>query len=117
MKEFLNRFMAWNRHLTKIPSETLRSLFVNAITVVYDSIGKSAFRPTRAINTAVFDAVMVGITRRLISGNPHTLEGVKESYYSLVSNEEFLEVTQHSTGHPTNVERRLKMATEAFAAA
>lgn len=117
MKEFLNRFMAWNRHLTKIPSETLRSLFVNAITVVYDSIGKSAFRPARAINTAVFDAVMVGITRRLISGKPHTLEGVKESYYRLVSSEEFLEITQHSTGHPTNVERRLKMATEAFAAA
>lgn len=116
MKEFLNKFMAWNRQLTKIPGETLHSLFVNTIGVIHTSVGRQAFRPARAINTAVFDAVMVGITRRLVSGDPYTLESFKRAYHNLVSNEEFLVVTQHSTGHPTNVERRLKMATEAFAA-
>ncbi len=114
MKEFLNKFMAWNRHLTRIPAETLRALFVNTITAVYKAIGRQAFRPARAINTAVFDAVMVGIARRLATGSPYTLESFKTAYYGLLSNEEFLEITQHSTGHPTNVESRLKLATEAF---
>ena len=117
MKEFLNRFMAWDRNLTKVPGEVLYSLFTSSIAVVYEAIGKQAFRPSRAINTAVFDAVMVGITRRLSTGGPLSKEGLRAIYTNLLSDEDFLEITQHSTGHPTNVEKRLQTATEAFASA
>jgi hypothetical protein len=115
MKGFLNKFMAWDRNLTRIPGETLHGLFVNSIATVHEAVGKQAFRPARAINTAVFDAVMVGIARRLAFANPSSIESLRNAYFNLLSNEEFLEVTQHSTGHPTNVTRRLQMATEAFA--
>jgi len=115
MKEFLNKFMARNRDLTKYSGESLKALFKQSITIIHKAIGRRAFRPSRAINIAVFDAVMVGITRRLQKGNTPSIDGVRTSYESLLSNEKFLEVTQHSTGHPTNVETRLKIATEAFA--
>lgn len=115
MKEFLNKFMARNRDLTKYSGESLNSLFKQSIAIIYKAVGKRAFRPSRAINIAVFDAVMVGITCRLQKGNVPSIDGVRSSYESLLSNEEFLEVTQHSTGHPTNVKSRLDLATSAFA--
>jgi hypothetical protein len=117
MKEFLNKFMAGNRELAKIPGETLHSLFTESIHTVHSAIGRRAFRPSRAINTAVFDAVMVGLTRRLATGIPISSEGLRTVYANLLSNEKFLDITQHSTGHPTNVEARLRIATEAFAGA
>jgi len=117
MKEFLNRFMAWNRNLTKVPGEVLHSLFTGSIAAIYEAIGKQAFRPSRAINTAVFDAVTVAITRRLSTGSPLSIQGLRATYANLLSDEGFLEITQHSTGHPTNVEKRLRIATEAFAGA
>ena len=115
MKEFLNKFMARNRDLSKYSGETLKSLFTQSISIIYKAIGRRAFRPSRAINIAVFDAVMVGITRRLQNGNTPSLDGVRSSYELLLANQEFLEVTQHSTGHQTNVKSRLDLATSAFA--
>ena len=117
MKEFLNKFMARNRDLSKYSGESLSLLFEQSLTAIYKAVGKRAFRPSRAINIAVLDAVMVGITRRLQVGSAPSISGVKSSYDQLLSNQEFLDVTQHSTGHPTNVERRLRLATETFASA
>jgi len=116
MKEFLNKFMARNRDLTKYSGDTLNALFRQSIATIYKAVGRRAFRPSRAINIAVFDAVMVGITRRLQKGNAPSLDGIRSSYETLLANNEFLEVTQHSTGHPTNVKSRLDLATSAFAA-
>jgi hypothetical protein len=115
MKEFLNRFMAWDRNLNRIPGEVLHTLFTRTIGLVYEAIGKQAFRPSRAINTAVFDAVMVGIARRLSTGNLASLASLRSIYADLLANEKFLDITQHSTGHPSNVEARHQIATAAFA--
>lgn len=115
MKEFLNKFMAGNRELTKFPKNTLKSLFSNSIAAIYQSAGKKAFRPSRAINTAVFDSVMVGVAKRLERGHISSFPDLKSRYDELLSNSQFLEVTQHSTGHPTNVTQRLGIATEIFA--
>lgn len=117
MKDFLNKFMAWNRHLTNVPSSSLSALFAKSITMINDAIGKQAFRPSRAINTAVFDAVMVGIAKRLATGKPVSKAGLRDVYGKLLADDKFLEITQHSTGHPINVEKRLEMATEAIAVA
>jgi len=117
MKEFLNKFMARNRDLSKYPGESLRLLFTKSIAIIYQAVGRRAFRPSRAINIAVFDAVMVGITHRLQTGLAPSVDGVRSRYNQLLSNQEFLDVTQHSTGHPTNVARRHELAKEAFAAA
>jgi hypothetical protein len=116
MKDFLNKFMARNRDLTKYSGESLSLLFTQSIAIIHKAIGRRAFRPSRAINIAVFDAVMVGVTNRLQTGNAPSIDGIRSSYEDLLSNGQFLEVTQHSTGHPTNVKSRLDLATLAFAA-
>lgn len=115
MKEFLNKFMARNRELTKYSEKSLRSIFENSIATIHEAIGERAFRPSRAINTAVFDAVMVGIAKRLKRGRISNLLDLQVRYNQLISDEGFLEMTQHSTGHPANVKERLRLAREAFA--
>lgn len=114
MKEFLNRFMAWNRHLLRIPGDKLIAQFSEAIGIVFEAVGKQAFRPIRPLNTAVFDSVMVGIAKRLAGGRSVSVTGVRRAYDLLVANEDFLAITQHSTGHPTNVEKRFELAIAAF---
>jgi hypothetical protein len=117
MKEFLNKFMAWNRHLAKIPAARLTALFSATITLIFDAVGKQAFRPVRSLNTAVFDSVMVGVGKRLTASAAPSASGIRAAYQRLVENDEFILMTQHSTGHPTNVERRFEMALEAFGTA
>jgi hypothetical protein len=114
MKEFLNKFMAWNRHLSKISDKALRALFTGTIALIHQAVGKQAFRPVRALNTAVFDAVMVGVAKRVAEGKPAPAKLLTAGYLKLVSNQDFLAITQHSTGHPTNVEKRFDFAIEAF---
>ncbi len=114
MKEFLNKFMARNRDLTKYSGDSLNALFKQSIAIIHKAVGRRACRPSRAITIAVCDAVMVGSTRRLQKGDAPSIDGVRTSYESLLSNVDFLDITQHSTGHPTNVEARLRIATQAF---
>lgn len=115
MKDFLNGFMACNRKLEKQNAETLKRLFDETIGAVYSAIGKRAFRPERAINTAVFDSVMVGVARAQAVGEVLPTNLLKSRYESLLRQDEFRAVTQHSTGHPKNVEKRMEMAASAFA--
>ncbi|HKI83303.1 MAG TPA: DUF262 domain-containing protein, partial [Candidatus Krumholzibacteria bacterium] len=60
MKEFLNRYMGDNRWVQAAQAQELRALFESTISAIHAAVGDDAFRPVRAFNAAVFDAVMVG---------------------------------------------------------
>ncbi|TKJ31435.1 MAG: hypothetical protein CEE40_01205 [Chloroflexi bacterium B3_Chlor] len=115
MKEFLNRFMAGNRHLQLQPAGELAGVFAETIGLFDDVLGHRAFRPVRALNAAVFDSVMVGVASRLEAGGISDVKRLEDQYEALLSNEEFQETTQRSTADEVNVAVRLQMATEAFA--
>jgi hypothetical protein len=83
MKDFLNRFMAKNRRLKLHTKDKIETVFKRSIHLVKDCLGKSAFKPKRALNAAVFDAVMVGIARRLERSEP-TCDELKSSYERLL---------------------------------
>ncbi|MDQ2841188.1 MAG: DUF262 domain-containing protein, partial [Acidobacteriota bacterium] len=116
MKDFLNRFMARNRRLKLHSEDEIETVFKESIHLVKDCLGRSAFKPKRALNAAVFDAAMVGIARRLETSKPNCNE-LRTSYEGLLANEEFLRVSERSTADEENVEKRLRLATEAFAQA
>jgi len=115
MKEFLNRYMASNRHLTLQPASELTRVFGTTIDVINDALGRRAFRPVRALNAAVFDSVMVGVARRLDKGDILDKKGLADSYDELQAIEKFQESTQKSTADETSVKQRLELATKAFA--
>jgi len=115
MKGFLNIFMGKNRHLDFWSGDEIRQAFVNAIGVVQEYLGSKAFKPKRALNAAVFDAVMVGIARRLSQGPIQNAHALRERYEALLRNNTFIAVSETATADEENVKLRLKLATEAFA--
>lgn len=114
MKEFLNTYMGKNRHLKLHSSEQVQQAFTDTIETVKRCLGNQAFRLGRAINAAVFDAVMVAVARRLREGPIHDCDSVRSKYESLLRNEQFLSVTERATADEESVSRRLELATKTF---
>lgn len=115
LKEFINNYMGQNRHCNLQSEDKISKAFEDTIEVVYKALGNKAFKPKKALNATVFDAVMVGISRRLEKGAIQNLESLKQRYHNLLSDENFLTVPGQSTSDEKNVRQRLTLATEAFA--
>ena len=117
MKGFLNQYMSRNKHLTPQLKDTFSQAFEKTIRVVHQSIGDKAFKPISRMNASIFDAVMVGIARRLEKGAIQNFESLQEQYQNLLENEHFraVSVKAANTSHEKNVRQRIKLATEAFA--
>lgn len=114
MREFLNRYMVSNRRLQLHSAEQLAEVFAASIGVVNKYLGNQPFRPIRGLNAAVFDSIMVGVARRLEEGHIGDGEAFRTQYQSLLSNEEFIELTLSSTADEANVRQRIQTATDAF---
>lgn len=116
MAAFLNMYAGSNRHLHHQGAEEITRAFTNAIDLAYSALSTTAFRPRGPFNAAVFDAVMVGLARRLEYGPVTVAEAeIRERYDDLLSNPEFVNATETGTAHQESVEARLARATEAFA--
>src|ERR1017187_2022695 len=70
MKDFLNRYMATNRHLKKQSKKDLEQVFSDTSQTILTGIGTRAFRPQRAVNAAVVDSVMAGVAKRILAKGP-----------------------------------------------
>ena len=114
MKDFLSLFMARNRDIDSSEANQWRNLFEQIIGFICDTLAEDAFRPERRLNTAVFDAVMVGLAHSLAKGTLPSPESFKNSYENLLQNPDFIEATTSRTSHQPNVVKRLQLAREAF---
>lgn len=112
MKEFMNEFMGSNRHLQKIHEADLRAAFEPTVSLIRDALGRRAFRPERALNAAVFDAVMIATTELLRHHPKTTPETFKKRYERLLQDQEFLSATKAGTSDEANVSTRIKRARE-----
>lgn len=115
MEDALNSYMSQNRRLQIQSRETLTNAFVPAIRAVATALGTTAFRPVRAINAAVFDAVMVGLSRRLAINTPLDPERLRSAYTDLLADAEFESAYGKSTSDEEQVRKRIRVATEHFA--
>ena len=114
LKGFLNAFMGDNRHLQKYSKDQITNKFERTIKIIDETLGKSAFRIERGINTAFYDSVMVGVARRLDKGNINNKDAFINSYRSLSVNAEMQTLIKGGTSDEKNIERRIQIATEAF---
>jgi uncharacterized protein with ParB-like and HNH nuclease domain len=115
MDDFLNKYMGWNKDLTHQNLGQLQETFTKTIDVIFESIGKRAFRPKAAFNAAVFDSVMVGISRRLEKGDLNDHSELRKRYESLLNDPTFIISTEESTSNEDRVKDRVLKATEIFA--
>lgn len=114
MKEFLNAYMGRNRHLEHERESGLTKAFERTVQLLYRIVGKSSFKPRKALNAAVFDSVMVGLAKRLAKGSLKDEKVVKRSYLELLDNVNFMSACETGTADEENVSRRLSLATRAF---
>jgi hypothetical protein len=110
MNIFLNNFMEFHRQLSVKPPEVLRKVFNDTIDVVGSAIGPRAFRPVGTLNAAVFDSVMVAITKRIDAGPIRDLSTVKKQYQALLEDVGYQEAYTRSTADEERVSNRMKLA-------
>jgi hypothetical protein len=118
MKEFLNEFMGQNRQLNALNGDQMRTDFCQVLDKLAEAIpAEHLFRPGgKAMNAAVFDAITVGMARRLDQRTSPDPAGVRDAYLALLEDAEFQFVYVRATADEASVTRRIEMATEAFAA-
>jgi len=117
MRDFLNAFATdESNKITPAILIELKDLFRMSISIVKNSLGKQAFRPTRALNAAVFEAVMVGVAERVRSGgeNPD-LKKVAEAHQYLLTDNEFMKASSSATATDESVKTRQRLAITTFA--
>lgn len=115
MKEFLNGFMGSNRDLGSLDENAIKGTFDETVAVIRAHIGERAFRLKAAVNAAVLDSIMVGVSRRVSRGGIEHPEGIREAYESLLADDNYLEAVSRATADEDSVQTRLQLATETFA--
>jgi len=114
MKEFLNNFMGSNRDISPERQCEMEKRFVDVIKTVRRAIGPSAFRPQKSLNAAVFDAVMIGLAKRLETGAITDIDMIKTRYFDLIKDSNFLLSSTKATADKESVISRIRMAITAF---
>ena len=115
MEGALNRYMWTNRKLQRQSKEVLVNAFVPTIEKVAEELGTTAFRPTRAINAAVFDAVMVALATLSPGVLQATPGAIATAYFALLEDPDFVAAYESSTSSEDRVKARIAKATEYFA--
>lgn len=112
MSEFINKFTARHRSADTSFLAKVQAKFISAIDLAWSSLDRRAFRPERALNAAVFDSVMIGLTR-LIEDDPDIDRAtVRTRYERLLNDKDYLEAVSRSTADEGFVQLRLKKAVE-----
>lgn len=118
MKDFLNEFSSDYNREKKEKLDELGSVFKRAIKLCWDAKSKSIFRPSRALNAAVFESVLLGVAKRIESGGvPLTKEALAKAYDVLLEDKSYLRSCERATADEETVINRQKLAIAAFAGA
>jgi hypothetical protein len=114
MRDFLNKFASDEKRTIVGELKDLEKIFREALQVINLAIGKAAFRPVRALNAAVFEAVVVGVSERLRSAKRPDIAKIKAEYDILLGNAEFLKASNSATATQESVKTRQRLAIAAF---
>lgn len=116
MRDFLNGFTADFQNATPDKLSELAKLFKDTAGLIWAAKGKQAFRPSRALNAAVFEGVMFGLAKRLQNGRAvPTPSAVAKAYDSLIAKSDFLRACERATADDETVKLRQALAVTEFA--
>lgn len=115
MKDFLNRYMATNKHLKQQSKSTLKTVFIETVSVIENTLGINAFRPERTINAALADALMVGVGTAIIRSGSVNRNRLVMAKKELLDNPEFMEAISTGTSQEFKVNKRISKAILAIA--
>lgn len=108
MKGFLNSFMAENRNSSAHKISEYQACFEKTIERSYEALGRQAFRISRTMNVAFFDALMVAVAD-VPGANAAAIKSASEK---LSQDREFIQLTSEATSNESSVLGRLSQAKE-----
>jgi hypothetical protein len=118
LKKFLNDFVAAHRQLEDLASDRIEDLFKRAVELINQGAGPSSLRrQSNQINTALTEAVLVGLMRRLDADDSITAEAVSRGITSLREDRRFDFAISRATADEESVRVRLALANQVFASA
>jgi hypothetical protein len=114
MRDFLNDFANYTK-ISKKELDGLTSQFKEAVKLVNECYGNKAFRPSRALNAATFEAVMVGLAGRLTSTkSAPDPKKFMAAYDRLLKDKDFLKACERATAREDTLKARQQLAITAF---
>ena len=114
MVEFINKFCSANRNPDENKLKQYEKIFTESISILKSSVGPSLFRPARALNVALYEACMIGISERLINGGDFKESEVNDCYCKLMTDSEFIDLISQSTSDVKNLKRRMEISINTF---
>jgi len=108
MKGFLNNFMAEHRKMSAQELLDYQKCFEKTIWRSYEALGKQAFRLSRSMNVAFFDALMVAIAEVPEA----SAAAIKMASEQLSNDSDFIQLTSEATSNESSVLGRLAIAKE-----
>ena len=115
LKRFLNEFTRTHRQWNAAAGPAFEKQFRESVRVIAASLGPRAFRPERAVNTAVADAVLCGVAHRLsLDGEPDSAAWAP-AWERLKAGLKSDDLVSGGTAHLDRVRRRILLARDAFA--
>lgn len=115
LKTFLNSFVERNREMVGWDLEARAAVFANVVGTIRKTLGASAFRLRSQVNAALCDALMVAFADRLAVNQSIDIDAALDAYQTLLENGTFVATLTSSTADEESVQRRLRLAREAFA--
>ena len=115
MATFLTKFANDINEANPRKVRKLGKAFEETAELCWTALGRTGFRPIRALNAAVLEAVMSELARRLQQAGPKPSAGrVKRAYQQLIASEEFREGWMRSTADEEAVKKRTQEARKVF---
>lgn len=114
MKDFITAYAQWNQNLQHESEDLLEKTFNACIDAIAKAVGDKPFRISSALNAAVFDSVMVGVSHRLQQGGEIDSAKLKAAYIQLLQDEDYLYSVGKATAREDQVRNRIDIATQAF---
>lgn len=116
LKKFLNDFVGAHRHLEDLSPDRIEGLFKHAVRLINEEAGPQALRrQSNQINTALTEAVLVGLMRRLDADDDVTAEAVQQGIARLLEHPRFDLAISRATADEESVRTRLGLANQVFA--
>jgi hypothetical protein len=112
MVDFLNHFMFRNMNLERISESKIRGMFLSAIEFLNNCIGSHVFLHKKSFNRVLFDSIMLLTAKELSRGLE--CKRFKKFYESLIKDEQFWSLSQHSTTSRKNMTARLDYVNELY---
>lgn len=115
MKRFLNDFSESHRDWSEGAGPPFPTQFRGAVRAVSEAIGRPAFRPERALNVAVADAVLCGVAHRMETARAPDAAAWVCAWEELKRRLTADDLVSGGTTHADRVKRRVSLAREVFA--